>query len=205
MSSKGRDGSVIREYIRCNVTLRYQLRDLLWRPAGGLVRFVAVRQPSGGSCLLMYTDSTLKPLQIIRLDGLRFKIEHTFKQVVHQIGTFAYQFWMADMKLLRRRNGNQHLHRESPEHREHVKRKLHAYHVFIQAAMSARSRPVPRCHLPSGRLEFLRLVAAHHPPGHSTLRAGRRQRATPAPAGISVAFPERGLVREVHPRTKRSR
>lgn len=34
MSSKGRDGSVIREYIRCNVTLRYQLRDLLWRPAG---------------------------------------------------------------------------------------------------------------------------------------------------------------------------
>jgi hypothetical protein len=69
------------------------------------------------------------------LYGLRFKIEHAFKQAVRQIGAFAYHFWMADMKPLRRNNGNQHLHRASPKYRDQVKRKLHAYHVFIQAGI----------------------------------------------------------------------
>lgn len=41
---------------------------------------------------------------------------------------------MADMKPLRRNNGDQHLHRERPEYRDHVKRKVHAYDVFIQAS-----------------------------------------------------------------------
>jgi hypothetical protein len=40
---------------------------------------------------------------------------------------------MADMKPLRRRNGNQHLHRDSDEYREHIKTKMRAYHAFLQA------------------------------------------------------------------------
>jgi len=51
------------------------------------------------------------------------------------IGSFGYHFWMFDMKPTRRRSGNQHLHRASPEYRDAVRRKLHAYHVFIQAAV----------------------------------------------------------------------
>jgi hypothetical protein len=39
------------------------------------------------------------------------------------------------MKPLRRHKGNQHLHRASLEYRNAVKRKLHAYHVFIQAGI----------------------------------------------------------------------
>src|SRR3979409_681448 len=118
-----------------NVTLRYRLCDLLWRPAGRLVRFVAVVHPTRGSCILMCTDTSLAAIEIIRLYGLRFKIEHTFKQAVRLIGSFSYHFWMSDMKPLRRRSGNQHLHRASPEYRDAVRRKLHAYHVFIQAAV----------------------------------------------------------------------
>ena len=52
------------------------------------------------------------------------------KQAVRQIGSFTYHFWMSDMKPLRRNSGNQHLHRTSLEYR-----KLHAYHVFIQAGV----------------------------------------------------------------------
>src|SRR5208337_4375063 len=69
--------------------------------------------------------SSLEAIEIIRLYGLRFKIEHTFKQAARLIGSFTYHFWMSDMKPLRRRNGDQHLHRASPEYRNAVKRKLH--------------------------------------------------------------------------------
>ncbi len=120
-----------------NVTIQYRVCDLLWRPAGQLVRFVAVRHPSRGACLLMCTDLSLSGIEIIRLYGLRFKIELSFKQAVRLIGSFAYHFWMKDMKPLKRRNGNQHLHRESLKYREDVKRKIHAYHVFMQAGVVA--------------------------------------------------------------------
>ncbi len=53
------------------------------------------------------------------------------------IGAFAYHFWMMDMKPLRRKNGNQYLHRESAEYRDKVKRKMRAYHVFVQAGLVA--------------------------------------------------------------------
>ena len=118
-----------------NLTIQYRVCDLLWPACGRLVRFVAVTHPCRGSCLLMCTDLALDAVEIIRLYGLRFKIEHTFKQAVHRIGTFAYHFWMQDMKPLRRRNGNQYLHRESLDYRNAVKRKTHAYHVFIQAGV----------------------------------------------------------------------
>ena len=118
-----------------NVTIEYRVCDLLWRPCARLVRFVAVTHPCRGSCLLMCTDLSLEAIEIIRLYGLRFKIEHSFKQAVHLIGSFAYHFWMQDMRPLGRRNGNQYLHRESLEYRNAVKRKLHAYHVFIQAGV----------------------------------------------------------------------
>ena len=117
------------------VIIQYRVCDLLWRPVGRLVRFVAVIHPTRGGCLLMSTDTTLEAIDIIRLYGLRFKIEIAFKQAVRLIGTFAYHFWMANMKPLRRNNGNQHLHRATPKYRDSVKRKLHAYHVFIQAGV----------------------------------------------------------------------
>jgi DDE superfamily endonuclease len=118
-----------------HVTIYYRVCDLLWRPAGRVVRFVAVRHPSRGSCLLMCTDTSLNALEIVRLYGLRFKIELSFKQAVRLIGSFAYHFWMSNMKPLRPRNGNQHLHRASLDYRNAIKRKIHAYHVFVQTGV----------------------------------------------------------------------
>jgi hypothetical protein len=130
-----------------NVTLRYRVHDLLWRPAGRLVRFVVAVHPTRGSCILMCTDTSLSAVDIIHLYGLRFKIECSFKQAVRQIGTFAYHFWMKDMTPLRHHNGNQYLHRKSADYRDRVKRKMRAYHAFIQAGVVAQ-----------GLLQYLALV-----------------------------------------------
>jgi hypothetical protein len=135
-------------YGECSVTLRYRVRDLLWRPAGRLVRFVAVIHPTRGACILMCTDTSLSAVDIIRLYGLRFKIEHSFKQATRQIGSFAYHFWMKDMIPLRYRNGNQYLHRKSVDYRSRVKRKMRAYHTFIQAGVVAQ-----------GLLQYLAVIA----------------------------------------------
>jgi hypothetical protein len=115
------------------ITLMFQVCDLMWKPAGAIVRFVLVNHPTRGQCILMSTDTSLPAEKIIYLYGLRFKIEHTFKQSVRVIGVFSYHFWMKDMKPLRRNNGNQYLHKESKCYRKAVQRKLHAYHVYILA------------------------------------------------------------------------
>jgi hypothetical protein len=119
------------------VTLRFRVADLLWRPVGILVRFVVVLHPQRGAILLMCTDLTLSPLDIISIYGLRFKIEVSFKQALRCIGAYAYHFWMAAMTPLRRVSGNQYLHHKSVEYRDAVRRKLAAYHRHIQLGLIA--------------------------------------------------------------------
>ena len=120
-----------------NVIIRYRVKDMLWKPAGCLVRFVAVTHPSRGSFVLISTDTSLSAVDIIRIYGLRFKIEFSFKQAVHRIGSLAYHFWMRKMKPLERNSGDQYLHRKPRTYRDDVKRKMQAYDVFLQAAVIA--------------------------------------------------------------------
>lgn len=119
------------------VIIRYRVCDLLWRRAGILVRFVAVDHPNRGRKILLSTDLTLAAIDIIRIYGFRFKIEVAFKQAVNTLGTYAYHFWMMAMKPLRRKSGNQYLHRTTVEYRTAIVRKMRAYHAFMMAGIIA--------------------------------------------------------------------
>jgi len=102
------------------------------------VRFVAVDHPNRGRILLLSTDLALDPIDVIRLYGIRFKIELSFKQALRVVGAYGYHFWMMTMKpLSRRRSGNQYLHRESDRYRAAVQRKIAAYHRHIQLGLVA--------------------------------------------------------------------
>jgi hypothetical protein len=131
------------------VTVRYLTIDLLWRPVGHPIRFVAVKHPTRGNITLMSTDLALEPVEIIRLYSLRFKIEVGFKQALHTIGAYAYHFWLKAMKPIKRCSGGQYLHRESEKYRHAVRRKLGAYHAHIQIGIIAQ-----------GMLQYLSVTAS---------------------------------------------
>jgi len=117
-----------------DITIQYRSVDLLWRPVGRLVRFVLVKHPTRGRMILLATDLGLAPLCIIKLYGLRFKIEVSFRQALHTLGGYAYHFWMKAMTPLRRGDGNQNVARRSVGYQRAVARKLEAYHRYVQLA-----------------------------------------------------------------------
>ena len=119
------------------VMLRYYSFDLLWRKLGRVVRFVWVDHPTRGQMVLLCTDLTLEPMDILRLYGWRFKIEVSFKQAIHTVGAYAYHFWMQDMTPIHRGGGKQHAHRKSELYRQHIRRKIAAYERHIQLGLIA--------------------------------------------------------------------
>lgn len=117
-----------------DITLQYRSVDLLWRPVGRLVRFVLVKHPTRGKLILLSSALDIDPVAVIKIYGLRFKIEVSFKQALNTVGGYAYHFWMMAMTPIRWGSGNQHVDRRSPCYQKAVARKLDAYHRYVQLA-----------------------------------------------------------------------
>ena len=72
--------------------VKYLCLDLLWKPLGETIRFVAV-ETDRGRCVLMTDDFTLSPEEVITIYCLRFKIEIGFDEQKNDLGCFSYRFW----------------------------------------------------------------------------------------------------------------
>jgi hypothetical protein len=124
-------------YGESGVKLKVITLDLTVKYCNSKVRFVLVDHPNRGRIILFSTDTSLDSLSIIKAYGYRFKIEVSFKQAIWTIGTFTYRFWMKEMKPTKRKKGDTYLHRESQKYRDSVKRKVNAYHLYIQTGVIA--------------------------------------------------------------------
>jgi len=136
------DGAMIKTmaspvYGEDGIMLEVISKDLMVKYAKKSLRFVLVNHPTRGKVILFSSDTTLDPLEIIRIYGLRFKIEVSFKQAVWTLGTYAYRFWMKNMTPTKRNQGDVHLHMKSKKYRDDIKRKIHAYHTYIQVGLIA--------------------------------------------------------------------
>lgn len=119
------------------IIVQYYVLELLWRPLGGLVKFIFTKHPEKGNAIVMTTDLTMEPLEAIRCYMFRFKIEVTFKQAIHQVGTFMYHFWFKMMVPTKRFGKDKVLQFAPAKFKESVKRKQKAYNLFIQLGFIA--------------------------------------------------------------------
>lgn len=121
------------------IIIEYCVLQLLWKPLGSLAMFVLVKHPTRGHSIVMSTDLTIPPLELILGYALRFKIEVSFKQAVHQMGAFMYRFWLKAMapKNRGKASGDVNLQFAPKAFKEKVMNKINAYHLFIQLAFIA--------------------------------------------------------------------
>jgi hypothetical protein len=124
-------------YGEVDVMIKYRAVDMIWKPLKRVVRFVLVDHPIRGKSIFMTTDIHLDPIEVIRLYGIRYKIELSFKQALRVVGAFAYHFWMKWMEPVERFSGNQYLHHKPAWYRDAVTRKIMAYHRYIQIGLIA--------------------------------------------------------------------
>jgi len=120
-----------------SLSLKFKALDLLWKPVGRKVRFVLVSHPTKGKMILLGTDLDLPPEEMIRIYVLRFKIEVAFYQQIHTFGAYFYRFWMAVLKPVKRGTKAIFPHCESEDYRQAIRRKIRAYHLYIQVGMIA--------------------------------------------------------------------
>ncbi len=81
-------------------TVAYLVWDLFWEPIGKKLRFVLVKD-GNDNFVLMSSNLSLSPENIILAYSYRFKIEVTFKGLKQLLGAFAYRFWTSALPKLK--------------------------------------------------------------------------------------------------------
>lgn len=171
-------------YDEKGVVLRYRSINLVWRPVARVIQFVLVSHPVRGKKIIVSTDVNMCPVEIIRLYGLRFKIEFSFKQALYVIGTYSYHFWMATMKRRQKTSGDQDIRNEDEIYQQKVERKIKAYHLYIQVGVIAQGL------LQAIAIKYAELVWRYYGSWIRTIRPGVQPSEWVAALALRNSLPE---------------
>jgi len=113
-----------------NKTIHYLCLDLLWKPIKEKLRFVLVIDGSE-TFILMCSDLTLSPEDIITAYSYRFKIEVNFKVVKHVIGAFFCHFWTSVWPDIGAKNQSDLSSCNSPREKKLITDTMNAIEGFV--------------------------------------------------------------------------
>ena len=118
-------------------TLSILCVDLLWKPIREKLRFVLVKD-GAQTFILMSSDLTMDPGEIVQLYARRFKIEVTFKTLKHLMGGFCYHFWTSAWRDANGKSLSMEQLNELPEHSKRlITSALNAIESFVNIALIA--------------------------------------------------------------------
>lgn len=126
----------------------YYCLDLIWKPLKDKARFVLVKM-NGEEFILLCSHLDWAPQDIIQAYSFRFKIEVSFKELKHLLGTFCYHFWSKKMPRLSKKNDVDLSRITDPKVQKKVVQKLEAIERFVSLGCIA--------------LGLLQILAFKHP------------------------------------------
>src|SRR6516165_3929327 len=166
------------------------------RPGGSCVLWSSSTR---GSCILMCTDTSLSAADIIRLYGLRFKIECSFKQAPDRFILIPFLDERHDPVALPQRQSippSQIARLPQPCQTQNAR--LPCLHPGWRGRPGI--APVSRRRGTQACLEFLRVLAAHHSSRHPAIGVCRGKSSAPDTSRISHGSCKKRLPHEIHRR-----
>lgn len=132
-------------------SLKILCLDLIWQSIGETLRFVLVKD-GASTFILICSDLSMEPDEIIELYASRFKIEVTFKMVKHILGGLYYHFWTkAWPKNLDRALLEADLEHMTDRNKKLITNTMNAIEGFVNIAL-----------ISTGMLQILALQQADH-------------------------------------------
>ena len=109
----------------------YQCLQLYWDSPKEPVLFVLTQVVGGHQIILLSSDVTLSGPEVIEAYGWRFKIEVSFRTLIHLLGGFCYRFWLKPMPRASKWPGNLRLADCEALFQQQVLRKVEAFERFV--------------------------------------------------------------------------
>ena len=170
--------------------VRYQTSELHWDTPYELVQFVWALLPDGKRLLLMTNDLNLTGPEVITAYSWRFKIEVSFRTLVHLLGGFAYRFWLKSLKKMGQWPGKLPLNTLPWNQHQAVMAKVEAFerfvtlHALVLGILQMLALEFPKLICVSGK-QWFRTLPKHSHPSEQMVRLTLRQIIKPNSFNIS--------------------